>query len=359
MLWKRSLDMNIAQMPVAQELFMQWRSARGRLNEPRLKPFRRDWEQLLEDGRIFSAMERFDAERDARALQQAGLLDLKFTKYRLDQIQRVAIPLAQENRWSELFGFIPPDDAESKLIQEYPWPPGLAFIPNARVNIRFTDLRAIADFLHQPDPCDVPIKERSLQIFGDEKRLDLLRQSSLFREGRLTLTQLRCFPVVEPIGWVRGPIPNAPLIVLENAATWHSFARANERSQQFSAVLYGQGNCFAERVPFIRQIFKEIGGAQPLFYFGDLDAAGLRIPARAKRIAQQIGLPPIEPHVLTYRSLLDFAHNATKHNLHPATESDFQWLGELSTEAWRLIGSDKRLAQEHVGANLLCSILED
>ena len=202
--WKRSPDMNVAQIPIAEELFTQWRSARGRLDEPRINPFRRDWEQLLEAARIVSAIDRSDADGDARALEQAGLLELELTKYRVDQIQRVAIPLAQENRWSELFGFVPPDDAESKLIQEYPWPPELAFIPKSCVNIRFTDLLTIADFLHQPDPRDIPIKERSLQLFGDGKRLEFLRQSSLYRDGRLTLAQLRCFSVVEPIGWMRG-----------------------------------------------------------------------------------------------------------------------------------------------------------
>ena len=49
----------------------------------------------------------------------------------------------------------------------------------------------------------IPIKERSLEIFGDEKRLDALRTTILFSEGRLTLEQLCCFAVAEPLSRIR------------------------------------------------------------------------------------------------------------------------------------------------------------
>lgn len=346
--------MNLAEIPVANELFAQWRKARGDRLDPAMRPFSRRWEELLEDAELLSAIDRSDAERDARMLELNGWLELKSVRYRSEQIERIVIPLAQETRWRDAFGFTPPNAEEARLIHEFNWTPQLAFVRDIRLNISFTELRSLNDFLLRGAAVDVPIKERSLEIFSDEKRLDLLVSSALFREGRLTLAHLRCFTVIEPIGWQRGPTSDGPVIALENAATWDSYCRWNERNQRFSAVLYGQGNCFAERAPFLKEIFRELGGARPIFYFGDLDAAGLRIPARASRIAQKVGLPAIEPHLPSYRRLLRLAKAATAANEDdPAQRADFDWLGELADEAWNLLGPTRRLAQEHIGAEIL------
>jgi hypothetical protein len=348
--------MNLAAIPVANELFAQWRKARGERLDPAMRPFSRRWEDLLEDAELLSAIDRSDAERDARILESNGWLELKSVRYRPQQIERIVIPLAQEARWREAFGFTPPNAEEARLIQQFDWASQLAFVRDIRLNISFSELRSLNDFLLRGAGIDVPIKERSLEIFGDEKRLDLLAGSSLFREGRLTLAQLRCFTVIEPIGWQRGPTSDGPMIVLENAATWDSYRRWNEKNQHFSAVLYGQGNCFAERTPFLKEIFRELGGERPSFYFGDLDAAGLRIPLRASRIAQKAGLPPIHPHLPSYRTLLRSGKRISKANEDDlAQRADFDWLGELADEGWNLLGPTRRLAQEHIGAEMLNS----
>src|SRR5438309_51326 len=91
-------------------------------------------------------------------------------------------------------------------------------------------------YLHEH--CDG--KVRSLEIFGDEKRLDqLMRGSALFGNGRLTPETLRCIIVSEPLPWTRGPNPDGPILVIENAATWHSYCRWNAERKHFSAVVYG------------------------------------------------------------------------------------------------------------------------
>ena len=41
-----------------------------------------------------------------------------------------------------------------------------------------------------------------------------------------------------------------------------------------------------------------------ILYFGDLDAAGLRIPAAASELAQQDGLPSVRPATGLYTLLL-------------------------------------------------------
>lgn len=344
--------MNPARSPIATVLFAQWRRARGERADAATRPFSRDWENLLEQAALLSAIERGDAERDIRALESTGWVALKPVSHRPRLIGRVLIPLDAESKWRGAFGFNPIPDTEALEIRQFAWVPELAFVRDARLNISFAELRQINAFFVNGGinrPC-VPIKERSLEMFGFEKRLDTLANSALFGEGRLSLEQLRCFFVTEPLGWQRGPVSHGPLLVLENAATWDSFRRWNDAPPKFSAVVYGQGNCFVDRVPFLTEIFRELGGPRPVWYFGDLDASGLRIPARASRAAQRLGLPPVEPCLDAYRALLSQAARATPANEDdPIRREDADWLGPLAVEAWRILERGRRLAQEWVG----------
>jgi len=350
--------MSPARVPFARELFAQWQRARGGRTEPATLAFTRSWEDLLESAGLTSATERNEAEADARALAKDGWLELKLVRYKPHLIARVALPLEVEARWGEAFGFTPPTDEEARRVREFPWVPELAFLREARLNLPFDELRRLNDFLQAGigERPVVPIKERSLQLFGDEKRLDVLADSALFRDGRLTLAHLRCEVVAEPLAWKRGPAEAAdkPVIVLENAATWHSYARWNETTAQFSAVVYGGGNRFVDGVGFLAEIFRELGGQRRVFYFGDLDAAGLVIPQRASRRAVELGLPAIEPHLWSYRRLLTFAGKAepVAEAVQPSADLCV-WLGELGGEVGAQLTADKRLAQENVGWELL------
>lgn len=346
--------MNPCRLPIACELFAQWRRARGDRETAATRPFSRGWEELLEDAGILAAPDRNDAERDAHRMEQDGWLRLRPVPYRSHLIGRITLPLDQEARWMAAFGFHPPSDEEARRLREHPWQPELAFLSDVRATLAFEELLLLDRFLAQGGRhcVTVPIKERSLQIFGDEKRLDLLSGSSLFREGRLTLEQLRCEVVAEPLAWKRGPAAAAgcPVLVLENAATWHSFDRWNQSAARFSAVLYGCGNRFADGVGFLAEIFRELGGARPIHYFGDLDAAGLCIPCRADRRARLLGLPGVEPCLPAYTRLLSLADRATlTDGEDPVRRDDCDWLGPLATDAWVLLSAGRRLAQEHVG----------
>ena len=108
-------------LPVARELFTQWRRARGDRSEVSTRPFSRNWEELLSAAAIVAADDRAAAERDIRALASAGWVALKSVRYKAHFLDRVTIPLDQESRWKEAFGFVPPTDEETRLIQAYPW----------------------------------------------------------------------------------------------------------------------------------------------------------------------------------------------------------------------------------------------
>jgi len=355
--------MNLPRLPIAAELFAQWQRARGERIGPASRPFSRAWEELLEDARLVSATERSDAERDARAMEAGGWAELKPVRYRPHLIDRILIPLAMEVGWGEAFGFVAPTDEEARQIREFAWEPALSFVREARLNVPFMELRQLNDFI-KDGACNreiVPIKERSLQLFGDEKRLDALLVSALFREGRLDERHdLRCEVIGVPLGWKRGPSTAAaqPILVIENAATWHSYSCWNVERGLFSAVVYGDGNRFVEGIRHLQDIFQELGGLRRVFYFGDLDAAGLQIPQRASAKAAVHTLPRVEPHLPSYRWLLELGRGkgVVWEAGVEARREDCEWLGELSGEAWEILAAGQRLAQEHVSLEFLQSL---
>lgn len=350
--------MDPTRMPLAGELFARWRQARGSRSAPAQRPFSRSWEELLEQAGLLSAIERQEAERDARQLAADGWLELRSVRYKPYLVERVILPLAQEERWCAAFGFVPETDAEARRRHEFPWQPELEFLRTSRIDLPWEELQQLNSFLAtQPTERPlVPIKERSLEIFGDEKRLDALRGSSLFGTGRLDAEQnLRCEVVGEPLGWKRGPRNTGQVIVLENAATWHSYVRWNEQVQTFSAVIYGRGLQTAQSTRYLRDILSELPDPQRLWYFGDLDIPGIQIPQQASVYAQALGLPPLEAHHPSYRWLLELGRNRSTpwEGSQPARREDCAWLGELAEECWSIISSHRRIAQEVVGWDFL------
>jgi hypothetical protein len=351
--------MNPPGLPIACELFAQWQRARGGRTEPASRPFSRLWEDLLEQARLVSATERDEAERDARTLEAGGWVALKSVPYKSHLIRHIVIPLAAEERWCAAFGFVPPSDEEARQIREFSWEPELAFLREARFNLSFAELRQLNAFLKARGaaPAIVPIKERSLQILGDEKRLDTLFSSALFREGRLDLkSHLSCEQIGVPLAWKRGPSAASrhPLIVLENAATWHSYCRWNAQRALFSAVVYGDGNRFVDGIRYLNDIFTELGGLRRVLYFGDLDPQGLVIPQEASTRARAAGLSLVEPHLWSYRQLLILgAARAQPWEGDPPSSSLCDWLGPCAESGRQLFAARGRLAQEFVGWEFL------
>jgi len=341
-------------LPILRELHNQWLANRG--NAPAdgfQRPFSRDWETLLADAELVSADSRNEANHDARMLSAAGLLTVKTVRHRPEYIQRVAIPLEAEDRLRNLFPEFYPNPDDKFDPTTVSWEPEMKFVAEARVTVNSEDLLKLNAFFKDRALARlvVPIKERSLQIFSDEKRLDLLLGSALFRADRLSLKLLKCQIVSQPFGWKRGPIDTGKILVVENAATWHSYARWNAERRIFSAVIYGCGNCFAESIRYLADILAEFSSQQRIFYFGDLDPQGLRIPVEASRKAVGLGLPHIEPDLWSYSNLLKIGcgREVPFDAAEPASNAEFQWLAHLAEPARKILESGKRLAQEHIG----------
>lgn len=352
------------ELPVLRELNSQWLTSRaGKPADSFRRPFGRDWETLLADANLISAESRNEANRDARMLASTGLLAIKTVKHRPEFIQRVAIPLEAESRLRDLFPEFHPNQDDKFDPASIAWEPEMDFMRTARIAVNSEDLLKLNSFFKKrsDNRLIVPIKERSIQIFDDEKRLDYLLGSALFREGRLNLELLGCEIVGQPFGWKRGPTDTGKILVVENAATWHSYSRWNSEKELFSAVVYGCGNCFLENVRHLADVLAEFPQKQRAFYFGDLDYQGLRIPIEASKRALKIGLPRVEPDLWSYENLLRVGKKQEVEYDLADTPSviEYAWLSHLAEPAHAILESGHRIAQEHIGLEFLSRCQND
>ena len=189
------------------------------------------------------------------------------------------------------------------------WLPALAFAADERHPVRRENLQAINAFLvsaRDRDIRPVPSRERSLQIFGDEKRLDNIRKGepTLF-EGRISLEDLHCYPVAPPLPYETPDSPSAggPVLVLENYHSYDSFQRWNRDAALYAAVAYGGGNAFRQGAGNLDELIARTA-ADGAFYLGDLDPPGVDIllGVNERRLADR--RTTVKPHCGMYRWLL-------------------------------------------------------
>ena len=206
----------------------------------------------------------------------------------------------------------------------------------------------------------MPLRERSLELFGDEKRLDGLLGTRLFTSGALTLDLLRCHQVPVPFAaqWVPGRPEDAGGVTLLVAENHHTYASLLEATRAHAAtggpgrhVGYGVGGQFSAVVTSVTLLRPT---PTRIRYFGDLDLRGLEIPARAAAAAVAAGLPPVLPAAALYEALIGHGRPAkTAPVADSAAATAAAWLGPLAATASALLCSGRRMAQEAVGLELL------
>jgi len=252
-----------------------------------------------------------------------------------------------------------PDELREPLPvdpEKFAWAPELRFAHTVRDARQLHVLLLVQQFLAEGGrgrPL-VPIKERSIELFGREKRLEMLKGGWLFEPRRLSLELLRCFLVPPPLLWESpgGETRSCPVLVLENHNTYHSFARWNRAASCYAAVVFGNGDAFKSGAAGLVEVVRSLSWDGRLFYFGDLDPEGLIIPLAASATLSTVEMPALQPHHGCYRKLLARAKAAT---LPTGTELVFPmdsrgWLGEdLASDVESWFGKGVRLAQELVG----------
>lgn len=251
-----------------------------------------------------------------------------------------------------------PEPAVELDLLSVPWAPELGFVPSLGRIDRPADLLALQRFFTRGGRSRpvVPMRERSVQLFGDEKRLERLVHTPMFGEGRLDLASLRCFAMAPPLVYKDGPQGSRgrPVLVVENHHTWWSFCRWNARVGDYAAVVYGAGGGFGrDAVAFVAERCRALD-APHAGYFGDLDRDGLVIPWRAATsFAPAHGLR-IRPDARWYRLLLRRAEEVPLPTGAALSEEGLEWLpGSLAAEVRAHFRAGRRIPQELVGTEEL------
>ena len=230
-----------------------------------------------------------------------------------------------------------------------PWVPELGFWTALKPS-QLVDALAINTFLLERRGLfiRVPLKERSLEIFGDEKKLDSLRSGDTLFAGRLPLSALGAFQVPLPLPYRQADAPGRPLLVVENHNSFWSFGEWNHDARQYAAVVYGCGEAFRSTGKALGQVLHEVGGAG-VEYLGDLDPKGIRIPAEFNRCAAA-GEPRVIAALRFYRWLLANGGRREKADCLNAEQTfALEWLGDAAAEFIQLWGQGLWIPQEALG----------
>lgn len=253
----------------------------------------------------------------------------------------------------------PATPSAAALARTVAWRPELSWVVSARLTVgQVETLRKVNVWLrdHGRDTELAPLRERSLQVLGDEKALDRALTTGLFTDGRLTLSLLRTFRSHPPLP--SRPLSNGPvLLVVENADTFHTlWTLLRDNPGPVGQVAWGAGGAFEASVVSVA----DLAGITTVRYFGDLDYDGLRIPHNAHRRALTENLPAVQAADRLYEMLLAAGVPQLGQPSQPAenVETVTGWLdggGPLSQQAAALFASCGRLPQETIGARLLAA----
>ncbi len=183
-----------------------------------------------------------------------------------------------------------PIQKNDKWWKTFPWHPKLQWASSLKhINQSLgQDLQVINTFLKNYNEWGsnifIPIKERSLLLFQDEKRLDSLFKGQLFKKGRLTLEMLDCFRTWEPftVEHYNSQYFHRTLII-ENKDTYYSVCRvcsALKQASPYQHIIYGCGIKIYSTIFGIENLDPKISDIE---YFGDIDPKGLEIPCVTQR----------------------------------------------------------------------------
>ncbi|WP_051237026.1 Wadjet anti-phage system protein JetD domain-containing protein [Ottowia thiooxydans] len=199
----------------------------------------------------------------------------------------------------------------------------------------------------------VPIKERSLEIYGDEKRLDAMCTGDTLFSGRLPLERIGCFRVPQPLPYRVADAPGRPVLVVENHNTYWSFGEWNQTVRQYAAVIYGGGQNFRLTGRALDQAIRETQafGAE---YFGDLDPKGVSIPLDFNRTVEP-GFTEVTAALPLYRWLLsNDVHREKSECRSFVPDLAPKWLGAtMAVELESLWSAGLWLPQEALGIEQL------
>jgi hypothetical protein len=255
--------------------------------------------------------------------------------------------------------------------REYPWLPQLAWVSQMATLSQEYELflKRVQQALREGELQRLaPMKYRSLQLTGNEKRLGELIHTPLFQPGRLSLALLGCVPDVPPLALEEMRESHVAL-VFENAAAFRTASQVLKQYQHppYGMLGFGGGRGFERSILHFQFIERHISRIE---YVGDLDRPGLHIARGAERLAQREGLPPVLPARGLHRAMLasirqfgypeGLEYQDRERRNDPDDEELVSWLPEdVRLECLTIIRAGKRIPEEVLGPDELQRVWQE
>ncbi|WP_390253501.1 Wadjet anti-phage system protein JetD domain-containing protein [Brenneria goodwinii] len=171
----------------------------------------------------------------------------------------------------------------AKTISEIAWHPWLAQRITGQLTLPIKSrLQQLNTYLFRQTGSGQPLfpgllghRERSLIIFGDEKALDSMPPDG-WKHVTLALADMGAFRRAPPLPYESSGRRDLPAIIVENSDVYYRLCQLNRVQTRWSLVIYGSGNKVSGQTECVSQLL-EVEQVKQLFYFGDLDVAGLKI----------------------------------------------------------------------------------
>ncbi|UOZ05576.1 Wadjet anti-phage system protein JetD domain-containing protein [Amycolatopsis sp. WQ 127309] len=202
----------------------------------------------------------------------------------------------------------------------------------------------------------VPIRERSLEITGDDKALESWLFGSLFRPERLSLELLECEPCWPPVHrQILGD--SGTWLLVENYTTYVSLSRRAAELSFDGQVIWGSGNQVSTRLRTLAASGERPNSCR---YFGDIDAGGFRIARSAWQCVSDLGFEDLRPAYGLYGLALEHGRT-TPSGRSPRMSGETviwaqEWLGgPLGEPSLAIARSGARVVQENVGVEVLAA----
>lgn len=215
----------------------------------------------------------------------------------------IVLPPQHGRRWDQLLTVPLPTSIDItsgdaaprvKSWKSFPWHARLAWVADLPTLTpeEETFLRRVHEGLVQGTFNTLaPLKYRSLQLTGHEKRLQGLRNGRCFYPGRLSLELLGCFEDVPPLPTIQ--VSDRPrLIIFENAGPY-AVARqvlSNMPDPPYGHVGYAEGRVATVSIKYLKSLPTAL---EAIHYVGDLDAHGLDIALKVQAESRNCGLPTV------------------------------------------------------------------
>lgn len=247
-----------------------------------------------------------------------------------------------------------------KISNDIAWHPKMRWGAEITSKSEFDNAVLVNEYFKKSKGSDslMSINERSLGIFGDEKKLSRMSKYGHIFNGRLSLEDLGCYDDINPISFELFEDSHTErVLIVENLASFHSFCRWNRETQQYNCIIFGSGGAFYKSHLSIENIGLD---AKEYEYLGDLDPSGLSIPASANRERLDRGLAPIVPNAWLYKQMIKQGHwKRSGDRPKSLYDRDIQWLPEFLQESVReSIDSGLRIAQEALNLDWLLNFDE-